>query len=199
MHVHKVWWYWHCFWPCLYYGYATSQPWCPSGIVSTGSPDQIHWTYPRAAAAVLLNPMWELWRELRLWPSSVPTCMCPQSPHLRPDLSWLWEHPLSFEMTHQCWIYKAYGGGVNSAFPGAQQWFQPTSTYKPATGICSRGPLRQQSACEPDQSGVSRSSSWGMWTRWEPLLESMEAGPVHVYNGSPTPHLTGHLKMASFF
>ena len=55
----------------------------------------------RIILSVLLALLWDLWKQLRLWPEPAPTCMCPQSPQLlKPDTSQVQEH-LSVQMFHQ--------------------------------------------------------------------------------------------------
>ena len=50
-----------------------------------------------------LSPLWELWWQLRHWPSPALVCIHSQSPHLlRPDSSHLWEDPLSIRMSCRC-------------------------------------------------------------------------------------------------
>ena len=43
---------------------------------------------PRTIVVAHLDPLWELWRQPRSWPSPAPTCIHPQSPQLlKPDPS----------------------------------------------------------------------------------------------------------------
>ena len=58
---------------------------------------------PRTAVVMHLDPLWELWGQLRLWPGPTSLCRCPKSPHLlKPDSSQLQEHLLSVHMFHRC-------------------------------------------------------------------------------------------------
>ena len=54
---------------------------------------------PSTAVVMHLYPLWDLWRQLRLWPHPTLNCMCTQSPQLlKPDPYQLQEHLLSVWM-----------------------------------------------------------------------------------------------------
>ena len=104
--AHKVHCFWHCFQSFFSCGYACNWLWWLSGIFfhSGTSADPLR-SGPRTAVVMHLYPLWELWRQLRLWSGPIPTCMCPQSPQLlNPDTSQLKEHSLSFRGFHRSWI-----------------------------------------------------------------------------------------------
>ena len=144
-----------------------------------------------------LDPLWELLRQFRLWPSPAPMHMPCGSPHC----------PLG------CWIYKAGIGSVNLQPSGRDfspafqvMWllgltcgFSPTSVSGQPIGICSQSWLRWQLGCESPQRQECPPQWWlrqvlGGSTLWQGLVLEKRG-----YNGSPSPPFTHLLIMVLCF
>ena len=80
---------WTCSQPCL--NHRNGGDWLLSGIVFTSY--QLRCTEVRSQdCRDCAGLPWELWRQLRLWPGPISTCVCPQSPQLpQLDSSQWWE------------------------------------------------------------------------------------------------------------
>ena len=54
---------------------------------------------PQDCSVIYLDPLWELWRQFRLWPGPALMWTCPESlQRLKPDPSQLQDHLLPFQM-----------------------------------------------------------------------------------------------------
>ena len=117
---------WHCAWPRLNHGNASSQPWCFSGVVFTRPPAQIQEVRSQDCSNHVHGLAEGTMEATQILAQPSPTACAHKTHNSSGQTSQPQEHPLSAWMSCRCWIFQAGSRGVNL------QLTQPGRDFSPA-------------------------------------------------------------------
>ena len=133
---------------------------------------------PQDCSVIYLDPLWELWRQFRLWPGPALMWTCPESLQLlKPDPSQLQDHLLPFQMFPR---HRPLGSGqqrynsmvcaatrfqlffISHRTLRAQLLLRPHLCVYSSQWVCSRG----CQSTPAHQAGRAQGCDWGAQVGW---------------------------------